>query len=831
MCGVRSCEKLVSKSRSLELAALNPRLVDLSDDDRRAVESWLLEFEQGWDERLLKKRAGQIPPGSSWRLRALAEMVKIDLERQWRLERRVGLESYLEQFPELGSQSDLSADLIRAENQLRRQFGDPLELDDATHRLPEPAEELTVRIARDDPAVAPDSSVASPLASASKAQKPTDSPRRLPEQLGRYRIFERLGQGAMGSVYLAQDTHLKRPVALKIPDLGSEADPTARKRFLEEARAAATLDHPYLCRVYDAGEIDGQLYLAMAYIEGESLASLIGHQGWPERQVAALVGKLALALQQAHGRKVIHRDLKPANIMIKTTGQRREPVIVDFGLARREDLEQQRLTRTGQIMGTLSYMAPEQIRGDANEIGPACDIYALGVILYELLTGGLPFEGSGLAVAGQILTVNPAPPSTIRGDLTPALEAICLKAMAKKIEDRYGSMGELAAALTGFLQSAVANTQPEAPSGSIRLPLKASGERRQPAGSDSLVGQFLQQLAGDDAFPSLVPAPEQAVSGRSLPEHIGRHWLKIVAAGALVLCVVAYMIGNRSPLRDTVGRNPREFEILNGNAGDPPPMHVRKEQGGTSLSPVTVRAENRASIETEDPAGGSASVDAADGRDRANNPRPILGPDLTRGSSSTQRLFNGTDLTGWELVNCDERIWRVDSHMLVADNPSGSRFGRTGWPGLLSRRSFTEFVFSFEYQSVPEFDFAAIWWTLPGEIAPLFRPNISRVGLKMDRKEAIIHKTKQSELKGGEGWNLVEIEARQNLLRISVNAKESGRWVLDGKPAEPIALQTTKPEGRFPRPGMDRRSGRVGFVATKGTGRFRNIEITEILPR
>ena len=148
----------------------------------------------------------------------------------------------------------------------------------------------------------------------------------------------------------------------------------------------------------------------MAYIEGQSLAESIRGKGLPPRQVAALVGKLALALQEAHAKKVIHRDLKPANVMIKTTGQRREPVIVDFGLARRDNPDEVRLTKTGQVMGTLGYMAPEQIRGDLKEIGPACDIYALGVILYELLTGRLPFEGSGLAVAGQILTQTPLAP-------------------------------------------------------------------------------------------------------------------------------------------------------------------------------------------------------------------------------------------------------------------------------------------------------------------------------------------------------------------------------------------------------------------------------------
>jgi len=137
----------------------------------------------------------------------------------------------------------------------------------------------------------------------------------------------------MGAVYLAEDTQLRRRVALKVANHDAYDGPEARKRLLAEARAAATLDHPYLCPVYDAGEIDGRLYLTMAYIDGQSLAESTRDKGLSARQVAVLAGKLAVALQAAHAKGVIHRDLKPSNIMIKSTGQRREPVIVDFGLA------------------------------------------------------------------------------------------------------------------------------------------------------------------------------------------------------------------------------------------------------------------------------------------------------------------------------------------------------------------------------------------------------------------------------------------------------------------------------------------------------------------
>ena len=214
----------------------------------------------------------------------------------------------------------------------------------------------------------------------------------------------------MGSVYLAQDTHLERPVALKVPDFGNHEDPEARRRFLEEARTAATLDHPYLCPVYDAGEIDGQPYLTMAYIEGQSLAALIGDEGWPQRQVAALVGKLALALQEAHKQKVVHRDLKPANIMIKTTGQRREPVIVDFGLARRDE---------------SPGPAPDQVRpgrGHARLHGPRADPRRPGgdrAGLRHLRAGSDPLRAADRPAAVQRFGVGDRWPDPDPGALAP----------------------------------------------------------------------------------------------------------------------------------------------------------------------------------------------------------------------------------------------------------------------------------------------------------------------------------------------------------------------------------------------------------------------------
>jgi predicted Ser/Thr protein kinase len=272
----------------------------------------------------------------------------------------------------------------------------------------------------------------------------------LPEQFGRYRVLRCLGQGMMGAVYLADDTQLERPVALKIPKfIGADDDEEMAQRFYREAKAAALLRHANLCPVYDVGEIDGIRYLSMAYIEGRPLSEVLSEGGpLDPREAATFVLKLARALQAAHSRSVIHRDLKPANIMIDA---HQEPIIMDFGLARQMNKGDSRLTQEGMLMGSPAYMSPEQVEGDMERMGPGCDIYSLGIILYELLTGEVPFKGSIAAVMGQILSSAPRKPSSIKGGIDPALEAVCLKMIAKRPEDRFASMGEVVHALDAYI--------------------------------------------------------------------------------------------------------------------------------------------------------------------------------------------------------------------------------------------------------------------------------------------------------------------------------------------------------------------------------------------
>lgn len=307
---------------------------------------------------------------------------------------------------------------------------------------------------------------------AATASAPTLGARRetskqLPEWFGRYRIVGQLGQGGMGTVYLAEDTHLGRTVALKIPRF-ADGDPQFIERFQREARIAATFHHPNLCPLYDVGQIDGIHYLTMPFLRGEPLSARLRRDGrLPPREAASLAARIARALQVAHQAGVLHRDLKPANVLIDDKG---EPIIVDFGLARRPTDAagsigsssapaettfgwDARLTDSAVFVGTPAYAPPEQVGGGTNALGPACDVYSLGVSLYEMLTGRLPFQGSPHEMLRAILVRDPEPPSHNVADLDAELESICLKALAKDPAARFSSMAAFADALEGMLSS------------------------------------------------------------------------------------------------------------------------------------------------------------------------------------------------------------------------------------------------------------------------------------------------------------------------------------------------------------------------------------------
>jgi predicted Ser/Thr protein kinase len=205
----------------------------------------------------------------------------------------------------------------------------------------------------------------------------------LPEVFGRYRVQKKLGSGAMGAVYLAEDTLLQRKVALKTPTFDDDNDGELLKRFYREARAVANLKHPALCAVYDVGQIDGRHYISMEFIPGKKLQEFIKPDSpMSEKQAMAVVRKIASGMHEAHMHGVIHRDLKPDNIMINEKG---EPVVMDFGLVHKiESRDSAKLTQHGSLIGSPAYMSKEQVEGDTEKLTAATDQYSLGVVLYQL---------------------------------------------------------------------------------------------------------------------------------------------------------------------------------------------------------------------------------------------------------------------------------------------------------------------------------------------------------------------------------------------------------------------------------------------------------------
>jgi tetratricopeptide (TPR) repeat protein len=289
----------------------------------------------------------------------------------------------------------------------------------------------------------------------------------LPTRVGRFQILRELGRGSFGIVFQAYDPRLGRAVALKVPRPEISLSPALRARFRQEARAAATLDHPNLVPVYEAGEEEGECYIASAYCPGVNLAAWLRQrtERVPYRTAARIVAALARAVEHAHRRGVLHRDLKPANVMLETCERGSStdddlgfvPRVTDFGLAKLldEPAGAEGLcapTQSGIIMGTANYMAPEQAEGDVKTLGPKADVYALGVILYELLTGKTPFEAdTPLSTLLLVRQCEPLAPARLRPSLPRDLDTICLKCLSKEPKRRYESAAALEEDLRRYL--------------------------------------------------------------------------------------------------------------------------------------------------------------------------------------------------------------------------------------------------------------------------------------------------------------------------------------------------------------------------------------------
>ncbi len=417
-------------------------------------------------------------------------------EAVWKEGRRPQLEDFVADSTG-AEQTALLRELILIDMSYRRRLGETPRPDDYLERFPDISPEWTDELFADPGdglATVVQQRTGCGITPAILPITETTNVGALEGTFQNYDTLELIGRGGMGVVYSARDVRLNRRVALKMIRAGDHAGSGERERFRTEAEVVARIRHPNIVQIFEVGEDEGRPFIALEYVEGGNLKEKLNGTPLPPREAAQLLETLARAVQSAHAHHVIHRDLKPANVLLTADGT---PKITDFGLAKKMDQEGQ--TQSGIVMGTPAYMAPEQADGSRGVVGPASDIYALGAVLYECLTGRPPFLAATMHdTLRQVLTEDPVPPRRLEIECPRDLETICLVCLRKEPGRRYASALALAEDLARFSRGEPITARPVGP-----VERLTSWCRRHPARAlavSLLVGVLVLCVLGSAAF-------------------------------------------------------------------------------------------------------------------------------------------------------------------------------------------------------------------------------------------------------------------------------------------------------------------------------------------